>query len=157
MPDRNQILKVGDAVVVLPGKSPDEIFLMALCVVTALPIFFGVAPPPGSINSLLPNLVVTIWSAVLVVGAGTVLVSFTFKDRVTGMIVEQFGSMCLGVAATIYGVGIFLTSYDEGGAFSSAIILGFALARFAQFRSYQKTLNKVSKVRALVEKEVRGD
>lgn len=157
MPDNSRILKVGEATVILPGKSPDEIFLMVLCLVTALPILFGFAPPPGSINSLLSRLAVTIWLAVLVLGAGTVLASFTFKDRVTGMIVKQFGSMCLGVAAATYGIGILLTSYDEGGSLPAAIILGFALARFAQFRSYQKTLNKVSKVRALVEKEVRSD
>lgn len=157
MPDKSQILKVGDATVVLPGKSPDEIFLMVLCLVAAIPILFGVAPPPGSINSLLPNAAVIIWSAILVIGALTVLASFAFKDRVTGMIVKQFGSMCLGVAAATYSIGLFLTSYEKGGSFSAAIIMGFALARFAQFRSYQKTLNKVSKVRALVEKEVRSD
>lgn len=162
MPDRDKILKIGDAVVVLPGKSVDEIFLMALCLVTSIPIIFGGVPAPGSIDAAMEPWLVKAWSITLAVGSLTVLVSFLFKDRVTGMIVEQFGSICLGVAALVYGCIILALTYKTGGAIPSAIILGFAAARFLQFRSHQKTLNKIANVRMMVttldgEEEVRGD
>lgn len=161
MPDRDKILRVGDAIVVLPGKSVDEIFLMTLCLVTSIPIIFGGVPAPGSIDATMEPWLVLAWSITLAIGALTVLVSFLFRDRITGMIIEQFGSVCLGFAALVYGGTILARTYDSGGAVPAAIILGFSAARFLQFRSHQKTLNKIAKVRLLVtaleEEEVRGD
>lgn len=158
MPDRNKILSSGDVVVVLPGKSVDEIFLMVLCLISAIPIIFGAVPAPGSIDATMPQWAVFAWSVVLALGALVVLVSFLFKDRVTGMIVEQFGSVCLGSAAALYGSVIFATSYDDGGAIPSSLILGFAVARFLQFRLYQKKLDQVNLVlRMIAEEEARAD
>lgn len=162
MPDRDKILKIGDAVVVLPGKSVDEIFLMALCLITSTPIIFGGVPAPGSIDAAMEPWLVKGWSVTLAVGSLTVLISFPLKDRVTGMIVEQFGSICLGVAATVYGFIVLALTYKSGGAIPASIILGFAVARFIQFRSHQRTLNKIAKVRSMVttlnqEEEARGD
>lgn len=157
MPDRDKILRAGDVVVVLPGKSVDEIFLMVLCLVSALPILFGAVPAPGSIDSAMPPWAVYSWSLVLALGAAVVLISFMMHDRVTGMIIEQFGSVCLGAAAALYGSVIFAQSYDEGGAIPSSLILGFAVARFLQFRIYQKKLNSVKLVLTLIaEEEARG-
>lgn len=152
MPDRDKVLRAGDAIVVLPGKSGDEIFLMVLCVITALPVVFGRVAPPGSIEALLEPWLVQAWSFVLLIGALVVLTAFMFKDRVTGMIVEQFGSVCLGVAATLYAIAIFVASYRQGGAIPAAIIFGFALARFYQAYDYQKTLKKVQVVKSILER-----
>jgi formate hydrogenlyase subunit 3/multisubunit Na+/H+ antiporter MnhD subunit len=161
MPDRDKILKIGDAIVVLPGKSPDEMFLMALCLVSSIPILFGGVPAPGSIDETMEPWLVFAWSLTLAVGALVVLISFTVKDRITGMIIEQVGSICLGVAATVYGLIILATSFDNGGAIPAVIVMGFAIARFLQFRSHQKTLNKIAKVKTklavLNEEEARGD
>lgn len=153
MPDRDKILRMGDYVVVLPGKSPDEVFLMSLCLVTSIPILLGIAPPPGSIEANMHRPLVVGWSLALALGASVILASFLIKDRVTGMIVEQFGAVCLGSAAAVYGVVIFVTSHDDGGAVPSAIIIGFAAARFLQVRAYQKTLNKIQRVRQLIVQE----
>lgn len=149
MPDRQKLLKMGDHVVLLPGRSFDEIFLMSLCLVVSLPILLGATPAPGSLYSLMNPVLVFGWSLTLAVGSIVVLSSLLFKDRITGMIVEQFGSACLGVASAIYAVVIFITSYDSGGAFAASLVLGFALARGLRFRSYQKILKKVQTVKAL--------
>ena len=158
MPDRDKILKVGDSIVVIPGKSVDEIFLMVLCLVTSVPIIFGAVPAPGSIDAFLNRTLVVGWSIALAAGSLTVLVSFLMKDRITGIIVEQFGSVCIGVAATIYAIAIYWTAYDKGGLVPGSIILGFAIARFIQVRQHQKVLKKVRLVMAKIEEgEVHGN
>lgn len=157
MPDRDKVLRAGDVIVVLPGKSIDEIFLMVLCLVTSAPILLGAAPAPGSIYVFLEPWLVFGWSLVLAVGAAVVLVSFLYEDRVTGIIIEQFGSVCLGVAAFIYSVAIFYTSYDKGGLIPGSIILGFSIARFLQFRQHQIVLNKVRLVKSKIDEgEING-
>lgn len=158
MPDSKDILKIGEGLIVIPKKSTDEIFIMALCLITSIPILLGIAPPPGSINSTMPRYMVMGWSATLVIGCTSNLLSFLFKERLTGMIVEQFGSVCLGVAAAIYSIAIFAKTYEQGGAIPGVIVLGFAATRLLQARSHQKTLNKVHDLRAkIAEKGVTGD
>ena len=157
MPDRDKVLKVGEAIVVIPGKSVDEIFLMVLCLVTSVPILFGAVPAPGSIYLFLDRTFVFGWSLALAVGAGTVLISFLMRDRITGIIIEQFGSVCIGVAATIYACAVYYTTWDKGGLIAGSILLGFAIARFVQVRQHQKVLKKVRLVMATVaEGEVNG-
>ena len=159
MPDRDKILRLGSALIVLPHNSYDEIFLMTLALVSSLPIVFGKQPAPGSIDATMPSMMVFIWALTLSLGALTVLISLMLRDRITGMIVEQFGSVCIGVAASLYALAIFLTSYNRGGALPAGIIFSFAVTRFLQVRYYQKTLNKISRVRAqlLVEEKGYGD
>ena len=158
MPDSNKILKIGDSIVVIPGKSVGDIFLMAICLVTSIPILFGVAPAPGSIYQFLDPRVVFGWSLALSAGAATVLISFTLRDRITGIIVEQFGSVCIGVSATIYAAAIYWTTYDNGGLVAGSIILGFAIARFVQVYQRQVVLKKVRLVMAQIEEgEVHGN
>ena len=158
MPDSDKILKVGDSIVVIPGKSIAEIFLMVFCLVTSIPILFGIAPAPGSIYEVLDPRVVFGWSLVLTIGAATVLISFLLKDRITGIIVEQFGSVCIGVAATIYAIAIYWMAYDKGGLIPGSIILGFAIAMFVQGRQHQVVLKKVRLVMAKIEEgEVHGN
>jgi hypothetical protein len=131
------------AAVVFPLRSVDQAFVMALCLIFSLPVFFGDAPAPGSIEASMPSWMVVAWSVVLILGAGTVLGSYLVRDRIVGIIVEQFGSVCMGVAALFYSVAIFTITYDEGGAIPGAIVLGFAVTRFVQAYQYQKFLNNV--------------
>ena len=151
MPDRKRILQAGEAIAVLPNKSVDQLFIMVLCLLASVPILLGQAPAPGSIDATMPSWMVRSWSATLLIGALVVIIAYLIADRVTSIIVEQFGSVCLGAAATLYGVAIFLLQYDKGGAISAAIILGFAAARFFQVYQYQKVLQKVHVVMAQLE------
>lgn len=141
---------------VFPLRSADQAFIMALCLVTSVPVLFGKTPAPGTVQAFMPSWMVICWSVVLAVGAGVVLCSYFVKERITGIIIEQFGSICIGVAATIYGVAIFVITWENGGGIPGSIILGFAFARFYQAWQYQKFLNDVGVIIAKVE-EVEGD
>lgn len=98
----------------------------------------------------MPYWMVWVWAFTLFIGSSTVIIAYLIPDRITSIIVEQFGSVCLGSAATLFGVAIFLISYGEGGAIPGTIILGFAGARFFQVYQYQVALRKVHRVMDLL-------
>lgn len=134
------------AALVFPLRSVDQAFVMALCLIFSIPVLFGKAPAPGSIEAAMPPVMVIGWAIVLAIGAGTILVSYFIGDRLLGIVVEQFGSVCLGVAALFYGGAIFAITYEQGGAIPESIILGFSAARFYQVYQDQKFLNQVQEV-----------
>lgn len=131
---------------VFPLRSADQAFLMALCLVTSIPVLLGKTPAPGTVEAAMPPWMVLGWSVVLVLGAGTVLGSYLVGDRILAIIIEQFGSVCLGVAALLYGGVVFALTFKNGGGIPGTIILGFALARFYQAYQYQKFLDQVEEV-----------
>lgn len=131
---------------VFPLRSADQAFIMALCLVASIPVLLGDAPAPNSVEAAMPSWLVFAWSVVLVLGASVVLGSYFIRDRILGIIIEQFGSICIGVAATLYSFAVGLLTWRTGGAIPAAIILGFAFARFYQAWQYQKFLDDVEVV-----------
>jgi hypothetical protein len=139
-------LLVKKATLIFPLRSVDQAFVMALCLIFSIPVLLGESPAPGTLNDAMPSWMVVAWSIVLVLGAGTVLGSYFIRDRIVGIIVEQFGSVCMGVVALLYSVAIFVIALDAGGGIPGAIVLGFAFARFYQVYQYQKFLNSVQSI-----------
>ena len=152
MPDRGKVLRIGEMIVVLPGRNIDDVFIMTLCLCVAFPILLGFAPAPGTLEEVMPQWQVFLWAASLAFGAFIVLLSFLFKDRITGMVIEQIGSVCLASAAFLYSAALFTNeqSMERGAAFSASIIAGFGVTRVIHFIQHQKTLKKVSTVRAMI-------
>lgn len=131
---------------VFPERSLDQAFVMVLCVVFAVPIIFGAVPKPGAIELALPTWLGYLWALTLAIGALIVLFSYLVQERVIAIIIEQFGSILLGMAAFFYGLIILILYWDSGGAISGAIVLGFSLTRLWQAWRYQKFLQKVRAV-----------
>lgn len=136
-----------------PERSIDQAFVMSMCVIFSIPILFGYAPKPGAIEFVLPTWMGYCWAFTLLIGSAIILFSYVVRDRVTAVVIEQFGSIVLGITAFIYGVTVWFVNWDSGGRIAGAIILGFAAARFLQAWRYQKFLNKVRTVLNQVEEE----
>lgn len=131
---------------VFPERSLDQAFVMVLCVVVAVPIIFGTAPKPGSIAHMHPTWFGYLWAITLAIGALIILFSYLVRERVMAIIIEQFGSILLGMAGLLYGFTILILNWDSGGSTAGVIVLGFSLTRLWQARRYQKFLQKVREV-----------
>lgn len=153
MPESARIILQAGQGWILPPKSVDQLFLMVLCGISSAVIISGEAPAPGTIESSMPFWMVTGWAVSLGVGAFVVIMSYLVKDRVTSMIVEQFGSVCLAAAAVLYGVLVLLFQFRTGGAIPGILILGFAFTRAYQAQYYQKVLKNIRTVIATAPKE----
>lgn len=140
-----------------PDRSIDQAFVMGMALIFSIPILFGNSPAPGSIDALMPKPMVFGWSLALTIGSAIILFSYAVVDRVIAVIIEQFGSVVIGLVAFFYSIAIFWYTHDEGGTISGFIILGFAFARFFQAYRYQRFLVAVRQVLDVIEKQEEAD
>lgn len=134
------------AAVDLPSsRHPFELFTLGLCAFVGLPLLVGEARP-GSISALLPPWAGDVWGAMLVVGALVALLGIYWRNRVTGIVLEQIGLMSVGLGALFYtlvvviqnGVPALYATIFVGGFGTSCLWRYFQLARFL------KTLRKAA-------------
>jgi hypothetical protein len=126
----------------MSGRHPFEIFMLALVVLTSVPVFFGAAPEPGSIEAALPTWGVFAWQSILAFGSVGSLLGIFWRDRATGLIMEQLGMAFVGVASVIYSASVWAIA-GPGAAIPGGIILGFGIACLIRWRDIQRTINAV--------------
>lgn len=127
----------------MSGRHPFEIYMLLLVVITSLPVFFGAAPEPGSIEAELPTWAVFGWQTILAVGSVTSLVGIFWRNRATGLILEQLGLAFVGVASVIYAASVWAAAGIPAGI-PGGIILGFGMACLIRWRDIQKTIDAVA-------------
>jgi hypothetical protein len=117
---------------------PRAVFILVMCVVSGVPLVQGHATP-GSVNSQLNPYQVVVWGALLVFGALVTLIG-TFNQRVTGIILEQIGSVAVGFACLIYAAAI-AAQIGVLGTVPALIVLGFGLACFWRWGQLQSLMH----------------
>ena len=130
----------------LSTRHPHEVVLLGACLVTALPILAGVAPPPGSVTAAMTHASTLTWAGGIAVGA---LIAFAgifwprpkcpTKLTVTGLLLEQVGLVISGVSCLFY-VAAVLWVIGWAGLFPCALPAGFAVANFILARRIQRLL-----------------
>lgn len=118
---------------------PRAVFILALCVISGIPLIFANATP-GSINTQLDSTWVVIWGIMLTAGALVNLIG-TLKLDVNGVILEQIGSVAVGGASFVYAGAIF-TAVQWKGSVPAAIILGLGVSCFWRYGQLQALLRK---------------
>jgi|SRR6266705_2800855 len=121
---------------------PRAVFILALCVISGVPLIFASATP-GSIASQLNATWVVIWGVMLTLGALVNLIG-TLRLDVNGVILEQIGSVAVGGASVLYAVAIF-TTVQWKGAVPAAIILGLGVSCFWRYGQLQALLHRAEK------------
>lgn len=116
------------------SRHPFETYLLALAVVSGIPLLFG-RPNSGSIAATLPPYLVTGWGAVLVLGSSLALIGSFWRGRsATGLVMERTGLVGTGGASMVYAASVMVTAAGWTGLFAACITAGFGLACFAQAR-----------------------
>ena len=118
---------------------PRAVFVLALAVVSGLPLILGVAEP-GTMQALLPKWAVILWGVALVVGSGMTLAGMS-RQTIDGIITEQVGSVATGFATLIYGTGLILVGGWEATV-PAAFIFGFGLSCFWRWGQLQVLLSE---------------
>lgn len=129
----------------LSGRHPFEIYILYLALLTALPTLLGVTPRPGSINYLMPGWMAVGWSAFLAGGAALTLLGIYWRERATGLIMEQLGLALVGVMSVAYAVCVlYVTGLDSG--VGAAIVGGFGVSCLRRYWQIQQVLDSVHEV-----------
>ena len=116
---------------------PRALFILALCVVSGLPLLIAGAVP-GSIESQLDPFWVIVWGLMLTVGSLLSLVGMAWQSP-TGVVTEQVGSVALGVACVVYAAAIWGAT-EWSGSVPEGIIIGLGGASFWRWWQLQRYL-----------------
>lgn len=135
----------------MAGRHPFELFTLYLAVLVALPTVLGLIPEPGSIRALMLAWMSWGWSAILLVGSAVAIAGVYWKERVTGLILEQLGLAGVGVGAAAYAVAVVYVVGTDG-LFAAAFCVGFAVACVRRYFHIQQTLDATHEVQVRREK-----
>lgn len=116
---------------------PRALFVLILCIVAGIPLLSGVAEP-GSIEQTLPSWAIIIWALGLVIGASVTLGGMS-QQTLKGALLEQVGSVAVGVATIYYGAVIMYIAPGLSGLLPASIVVGWGAAniwRWFQLRAY---------------------
>lgn len=140
----------------MAGRHPFELFTLYLAFLVALPTVLGVLAEPGSIREIMPAWMSWGWSAILLVGSATAIAGIYWRERVTGLILEQLGLAGTGLGAFAYTIAVLYVAGDDG-AFAAAFCLGFAVACTRRYFQIQQTLDAAHAIQLYREAEGEQD
>lgn len=94
-------------IVVVSGRHPWEIAGLCIFAIIGLALVTGAAPPPASVDALLPPTFVMFWEAQLAVGAVTALIAVSLPQRhirqlELSQVIERTAMMWFGVATLVF-------------------------------------------------------
>jgi hypothetical protein len=117
---------------------PRVVFVLALSVfsgVTALALKVG----PDSLESLIPRWGVLLWGTMLALGSAVTLIGMAFQTA-WGVILEQIGSMIVGVTAIFYSV-LAIVVVGPGLMQTAGIILAWGVACLIRWGQLQTLIH----------------
>lgn len=127
-----------------PSRHPFQIFIMVLCALVGIPVLFGDATP-GSISETLPHGFRQAWALLLSIGATVTLIGGAWRNRVTGLLIEQVGLVSAGGATLVYGAALLTTAGKTGYVAAAQIgaFGGACLWRWWQIQRQLRTAHKI--------------
>lgn len=133
---------------------PRALFVLAMCVVSGVPLIFANATPQSIVAQLEAPYIVA-WGIMLTGGAGLTLVG-ALRQSVNGVIAEQVGSVALGFACVIFAFAIYGFVRWEG-AIVMLLLFGFGLASIWRWGQLQAYLNGIEKIAEAVRDAESGE
>lgn len=117
---------------------PRAVFILALSVFSGLTTL-ALGAAPDSLHAVLPSWAVLLWSLSLVLGSAVALGGMAFQS-INGIIVEQVGSVTVGVAALFYA-GVVLWVAGPVAISSAGIIGAWGIACLFRWVQLQVLIN----------------
>lgn len=128
---------------------PRALFMLVLSVFSGgIALVFEAAPQ--SVNEVLPGWAVTVWSALLLTGSATTLLGMLFQTA-NGIIVEQIGSVAVGVTTIFYAV-IAFGEVGWGAVQPVGIVLAWGLACLLRWVQLQILLHRAYRRKLVAER-----
>lgn len=121
---------------------PRAFFILSFCALAGAPLIFADAAP-GTIAAKLDHWQVIAWGLSLAVGSLITLLGM-IRQSANGILFEQFGSICVGVAAVFYGATV-LVVVGLSASFPAAITIGWGVSCFWRWAQLQELLNETER------------
>jgi hypothetical protein len=121
-------------------RHPLVIYLNAIVAASGVAYFFG--PPPGSVATLLPGGLASLWYGSLALGGATGLVSAAWPDALTGVLIERAAMWPLGMATLAYSVALVALAHLVA-LFTAGLVAGFGVAAILRALQITRELRSV--------------
>lgn len=122
------------------SRSPLQIFLLSLVLVTGLLIAFGISR--NAVTKDMGEPWATAWGIFLSIGAVVSLIGAFWKNKITGMLIERSGILLLGLTSVIWPVATVAVT-GLNGLYSSTITMIFAGSCFFQVKYINEHINLI--------------
>jgi hypothetical protein len=119
-----------------PERNPLELCFCAVLVITCMPIMLRLAPLPGSLDRV-PTPFGQLAAALIVIGAAGVVIGILWKNRDTGLLLQQAAMWFLGIGLLFYGVAVWEASGWGPARVAIGLSLGISLGCFARIIQFQ--------------------
>lgn len=119
---------------------PRAVFILLLSVFSGLTTLL-IDAGPGTLEALIPKWGVILWGALLLVGSAVTLTGMWF-DSINGIILEQVGSVTVGVTTLFYSILALVTVGPTAGQ-PIGIILAWGLSCLIRWLQLQMLLRKI--------------
>lgn len=129
------------------GRHPFQTFLLALCVVSGIPLVAGL-DTSSSVAVLLPSWMAEMWGWSLVLGAAIALTGSYWPRRsyATALTLERVGLVIVGPAAIVYA-GVLLLYGWPGSLVAGLITFAFGASCIARARDIGKVIHRAIAMR----------
>lgn len=129
--------------VIVPGRRrPHELMLLAVSVLLGVAFFAGSAPPPTTVEALLPDWVRDLWYGLLL-GSGSVgLIAVWLRDIATGLLLERIALMVNAAALVIYITAIIAVG-GRPGVGAGAFLAGWSIANIIRAVQITRDLHRI--------------
>lgn len=125
------------------GRHPFQTFMLALVVVSSIPLVFG-RVAAGSIEETLPAWAAFAWGFGLLTGAVLALVGSFWRGAYdTALMLERIGLNFAGFAAVVYGLAIPIIG-GWRGLTAAAITLGFGVSCLIRARDIARVFARAN-------------
>lgn len=140
------------------GRHPFQTYLLALCVISGLPLLFGKVTA-GSIEEQLHPYLALAWGAFLFLGSITALTgSYWPGDYANALTIERMGLLIAGSAGIAYALVVMATVPPLDGLTAGAIVLGFGASCVVRAHDIGKIMRRAAEVNsATVAREGESD
>lgn len=129
------------------GRHPFQTFMLALCVVSSIPLVAGQVTA-GSIEDSLPWWGSLAWGLSLLLGAASGLLGSYWRGEYdTALLMERIGLNFVGFAAVVYGLIIPIVG-GWNGLIAAGIVLGFGASCLTRARDIARIFARAAEVRS---------
>ncbi len=112
-------------------NDPRAVFILLLCIVSGMPLVFGVVQP-GSFEELLPAWIIRLWGVSLVIGCLVTLIGMSWQKSLVGLLMEQVGSVAVGSVSLFYATAVLIVAQKDGLT-AAGFIVAWAISCFYRY------------------------
>lgn len=125
-----------------PERNPADIALCLLLAYAVFRIALFLDPLPGSLEEA-PDYLGHGAALAIFVGSLLVLAGNVWRDRWNGLVIEQVGSLALGLGLLFYATALgFAQQWSSNASITVGITYGVGVMRFVRLRQIQKYFNQ---------------